>query len=74
MVLSLRQSSMNTSKGAKGIPFLILSSDFGAISELEDPQTMSPDHMLQKFWPVFLKSSTCSLHLLMGNSRLSGMV
>ena len=74
MVLSLRQSSMNTSKGAKGIPFLKLSSDIGAISELEDPWSMSPDHMLQQFWPVYLKSSTCSLYLLMGNSRLSGMV
>lgn len=73
MVLSLRQSSVNNLQGSKGLPFLKLSSDTGAISELEDPWCMSPDHMLQKFWPVFLKSSTCSLHLLMGN-RLSGMV
>ena len=65
---------MNTSKGAKGLPFLKLPSDTGAISELEDTWSMSPDHMLQKFWPVFLKSSTLSLYLLMGNSRLSGMV
>ena len=65
---------MNTSKGAKGCSVLDLSSGTGAVSELEYMWSMYPDHMLQKFWPVFLKSNTCSLHLLWGNSRWAAMV
>ena len=65
---------MNTSKGAKGCSVLNLSSAPRAIEKLEDTWTLDPDHLLQKSWPVFLKSSTRSLHLLWGNSKLAVMV
>ena len=65
---------MNTSKGAEGCSFLDLSPAPGAIEKLEDTWTLDPDHILQKSWPVFLKSSTRSLHLLWVNNRLSVMV
>ena len=64
---------MNTSKGAKGCSVLGLSSAPGAIEKLEDTWMLDPDHILQKSWPVFLKSGTCSLHLLWGNSRWAVM-
>ena len=65
---------MNTSKGAEGCSVLDLSSAPGAIEELEDTWTLDPDHILQKSWSVFLKSSTRSLHLLWGNSKLAMMI
>ena len=65
---------MNTSKGAKGCSVLNLSSAPRAIEKLEDTWTLDPDHLLQKSWPVFLKSSTRSLHLLWRNNRLAVMV
>ena len=65
---------MNTSKGAKGFSALKLSTAPGAIDELEDTWILDPDHILQKSCPEFLKSSTCNLHLLWGNSRLARMV
>lgn len=64
----------NTSKGAKGCSVLDLTSAIGVIDELEDTWTLDPDHIFQKSWPVFLKSSTRSLHLLWGNNRLAVMV
>ena len=65
---------MNTLKGAKSFSVLDLSPAPGAIEKLEDTSTLDPDHILQKSWPVFLKSSTRSLHLLWGNNGLSVMV
>ena len=65
---------MNTSKGAKGCSVLNVSSAPSAIEELEDTWTLDPDHILQKSWPAFLKSSTRSLHLLWGNNKLAVMV
>ena len=65
---------MNTLKGAKGCSVPGLSSAPGAIEKLEDTWTLDPDHLLQKSWPVFLKSSTRSLHLLWRNNRLAVMV
>ena len=65
---------MNTLKGAKGCSVLGLSSAPGAIEKLEGTWTLDPDHILQKSWPVFLKSSTRSLHLLWGNDRSAVMV
>ena len=63
---------MNISMGAKGCSALDLSSATGAFSILEHMGALAPDHMLQKSWLVFLKSSTRSLHLLRGNSRWVG--
>ena len=68
----IRQSSMYTSKGVKGCLFLDMSSATGTSSELEGMWPLPPDHMFQKSWPVFLKSSTRSLPLLWGNSRWVG--
>ena len=65
---------MNTSKGAKGFSILDPSSAIGTIDELEDTWTLDPDHILQKSWPIFLKSSTRSLHFLWGISRLAAIV
>ena len=65
---------MNTSKGAEGCSVLDLSSAPGAIEELEDTWTLDPDHILQKSWSVFLKSSTRSFHILWGNSKLAMMI
>ena len=64
---------MSTSKVVKGCSVLDLSSVAGAIDVLEDTWTLDPDHILQKSWPVFLKSGTCSLHLLWGKSRWAVM-
>ena len=51
-------------RGAKGWWVLELCSATGVIPKLENPWVLAPDHMLQKLWPVFRKSSTRSLHLL----------
>ena len=63
---------MYTSKGVKGCFILDMSSATGASTELEDMWSLPPDYMFQKSWLIFLKSSTCSLHLLWGNSRWVG--
>ena len=62
---------MYTSKGVKGCLILDMSSATGASSELEGMWSLTPDHMFQKSWPVFLKSSTRSLHFLWGNRRFA---
>ena len=68
---SLRQRSTYISKGAKECFVLDMFLATDAISELEDTWDLSPDHMFQKSWPVFLKSSTRSLHFLWGNRRFA---
>ena len=65
---------MNTLQGAKGCSVLGLSSAPGAIEKLEGTWTLDPDHILQKSWPVFLKSSTRNLNFLWGISILAAMV
>ena len=65
---------MNTSKAAKRFLILDPSSAIGAIDELEDTWALDPDHILQKSWPVFLKSSTRNLNFLWGISILAAMV
>ena len=52
---------------------IALGSGTDALPELVLLGVLAPDHMLWKCWPVFLKSSTCILHLLQGKKRLVGM-
>lgn len=72
MAHSLRLISTNTSKGAKGLlcPWPVLRNWCHQQAWGHVVSVYPRPHAPRKFWPVFLKSSTRSLHLLRGNHQM----